>query len=70
MLTEMYVKDKPCSCDPLEYYVCMNMAYNDYKDISDRLNVDVTEFCYMISRRFIEDVDAPPHKVAKYFMMK
>ena len=65
-----YIQDKPISCDPIEMYMCMNMAYNDYRDVADRMGIDVTEFCYMVARRFIEDDDAPPHKVAKYFSMK
>ena len=65
-----YVSEKPIECDPIEYYLCMNMAYNDYKEIADRNGLDITEFCYTIAKRFIEDEDAPSHKVAKYFCMK
>lgn len=51
----------------IEYYLCMNMFYNDYKVYPEAKRLDVKEFCYEMSKLFINDVDAPKHKVAKYF---
>lgn len=51
----------------LKYYLCMNMFYNDYKSYPESKRLDVKEFCFEMSKMFINDVDAPKHKVAKYF---
>jgi hypothetical protein len=51
----------------LKYYLCMNMSYNDYKSYPESKRLDVKEFCFEMSKLFINDIDAPKHKVAKYF---
>lgn len=52
-----------------DYYMAMNMAYNDYRAVADMGGMDITEFCFNIADRFINDEDAPAHKVAKYFSL-
>lgn len=52
-----------------DYYMAMNMAYNDYRSIADVNGLDVAEFCFNIADKFINDEDAPAHKLAKYFNM-
>lgn len=51
----------------IKYYLCMNMFYNDYKSYIDLHKLDPKEFCFEMSKLFINDVDAPKHKVEKYF---
>ena len=53
-----------------EYYLVMNMAYNDYYNTAHKygLQNDV-EFYWSLACDFIDDPDATPHKVAKYFSM-
>lgn len=55
---------EPC----VDWYLTMNMAFNDYSEIAYKNNIDVTEFCYDVARCFIKDEDAMPHKVSRYFM--
>ena len=53
----------------VDYYLCMNMFYNDYKRYVDMKRLDVQDFCYELSKMFICDEDAPKHKVSKFFNM-
>ncbi len=51
----------------IKYYLCMNMFYNDYKAYIDLKKLEPREFCFEMSKLFINDIDAPKHKVEKYF---
>lgn len=51
----------------IKYYLCMNMFYNDYKQYFESKRIEPKEFCFEMSKLFINDVDAPSHKVEKYF---
>lgn len=52
-----------------EWYLVMNMVYNDYYNTAKLygLQNDV-EFYYNLAKDFITDPDAAPHKVQKYFL--
>ena len=51
-----------------KYYLVMNMAYNDYYDVAVNYgHQNDTEFFFEIAYAFINDEDAKPHKVSKYF---
>lgn len=50
-----------------EYYLCFNMAFNDYGQLAEKYGQDEVEFCFDIAMKFINDEDAEPNKVAKYF---
>ena len=51
----------------IKYYLCMNMFYNDYKIYAESKRLDIKEFCFEMSKLFIDDVDAVKYKVEKYF---
>lgn len=51
----------------IKYYLCMNMYYNDYKTYAESKRLDLKEFCFEMSKLFINDTDAPKHKVENYF---
>ena len=53
--------------DIVDYYLCMNMFYNDYKRYADSKRLDLQEFCFEMSKMFIEDEDAPDYKVSRFF---
>lgn len=56
------------SGNPTEWYLVMNMAWNDYKATADRFNAgNDTDFYFSIAKDFISDPDAKPYKIAKYF---
>ena len=51
------------------WYMVMNMVYNDYyKTAKDFGYQDNADFYFSLARDFVEDEDAEPHKVEKYFL--
>ena len=62
--TTQVMKNAGLKFDENEFYVVMNMAYNDYHDLFDE---DVDQYVKFTSL-FIQDPDAKPHKSFHYFM--
>lgn len=51
-----------------DYYLVMNMVFNDYQKTAQLFNIqNDVEFYFSLARDFIEDVDAKPFKVERYF---
>lgn len=66
---ENFLKDKGVTTDIVDYYMVMNMAYNDYYGTAAAYGLQKDpEFYFSIAKDFIQDPDAKPHKVSKYFM--
>lgn len=53
--------------DPMEFYVAVNMMYSDYCAVAKKYNIDNPEFYAHMAKAFLEDKDAGPGKLAKYF---
>lgn len=53
----------------IDYYLAMNMAYNDYYEVAAKYGNDNEDYYFDIARAFVDDKDAVPNKVAKYFML-
>ena len=51
----------------IRYYLCMNMYANDARNVADHIGMPLDKFCYHMAQSFINDIDAGPHKVEKYF---
>lgn len=52
----------------VDWYLVMNMCYNDYYDTAKIYGLQNDEnFYFNLAKNFIEDPDAKPHKVARYF---
>ena len=48
----------------------MNMTYNDYMNTAITFGLkDNPDFFYSLAKDFINDADAAPYKVEKYFSM-
>lgn len=64
-----YVQSKGATSDWCNWYLVMNMVYNDYYDTARMygLQEDI-EFYYGLANNFINDPDAKFLKVEKYFM--
>lgn len=63
-----YVKSKGVHDDYCDWYLVMNMCYNDFYSTAKMYGLqNETDFYYNLAKDFIEDPDAEPHKVAKYF---
>lgn len=62
------VKSKGVTGDWVNWYLVMNMVYNDYCDTAKRYGLhNDPDFFYHLAKDFIEDPDAKPMKVEKYF---
>lgn len=53
----------------IEYYLVMNMSYNDYYDVATNFgHQGDAEFYFELANAFINDVDGDKYKVEKYFI--
>lgn len=65
---EEFCKTKGITENITDYYLVMNMAYNDYFNTASMYGLQKdNEFFYSLARDFIYDQDGKPHKVARYF---
>lgn len=66
---EELLKSKGVEKNIVNWYLVMNMVYNDYCGTAKMygLQNDV-EFFYSLAKDFIEDPDAKPMKVERYFL--
>lgn len=53
--------------DPVEFYAAVNMMYSDFGAVAKKFNADMPEFYGHMAKAFIEDKDASPGKLVKYF---
>lgn len=55
--------------DIVNWYLVVNMCYNDYCGTAKHFGLqDDEEFYWCLAKNFIEDPDAKPFKVEKYFL--
>ena len=63
------VKSKGVTGDWCNWYLVMNMVYNDYCSTAKHFGLqNDVDFYYHLAKDFIEDPDAKPMKVEKYFL--
>lgn len=63
-----YVEGKGIVDKFVDWYLVMNMCYNDYYNTAKMYGLqNEVDFYFNLAKDFIEDPDAEPHKVAKYF---
>ena len=63
------VKSKGITSDWVNWYLVMNMVYNDFCGTAKHYGLhNDPEFFFHLAKDFIEDPDAKPMKVEKYFM--
>lgn len=53
--------------DPVEFYVAVNMMYSDYCGIAKKYGVDNADFYAHMAKAFLDDKDAGPDKLERYF---
>lgn len=51
----------------VKYYLTMNMYANDARQVAEENGLKLDKFCFIMAKSFINDIDAGPHKVEKYF---
>lgn len=63
------VKSKGVTGDWCNWYLVMNMVYNDFCSTAKHFGLqNDVDFYYHLAKDFIEDPDAKPMKVEKYFL--
>lgn len=65
--TEQVRKQKNIDCDPLMFYAAMNMMYSDYCKAAEKANASSVDFYVYMAKAFLDDKDAMPHKLARYY---
>lgn len=53
--------------DEVEFYVTLNMIYSDYCKVAKRNNCSTIEFYAAMAKAFLDDKDAQPEKLSKYY---
>lgn len=53
--------------DPVEFFAAMNMMYSDYCKAAKKLGVNESDFYACLAEAFLDDKDAQPHKLARYY---
>lgn len=65
--TNQIMTQRGINCDPAEFYAAMNMVYSDYSKVAKKLNVSNIDFYAEIAKAFLDDQDAAPDKLARYY---
>lgn len=65
---EKLMLQRGVDCDPVQFWVAMNMMYSDYCKIFQRYSVgDKIDFYADMAKAFSDGKDAVPDKLARYF---
>lgn len=63
------VKERGVTSDFCNWYMVMNMVYNDFMNTARAYGMqNDVDFYFSLAKDFIEDPDAKPLKVEKYFL--
>ena len=65
--TNQIMTQRGINCDPYQWWVAMNMVYSDYSKVAKKLNVSNIDFYAEIAKAFLDDQDAAPDKLARYY---
>lgn len=68
--TEEARAQRGINCDPLEFWVAMNMIYSDYAKVAEKVNANSMDFYVYMAKAFLEDKDARNQggeKLARYY---
>lgn len=65
--TSQTMRQRGMDCDPLEFYVAMNMVYSDYAQIAKNHGVNNVDFYADMAKAFLDDADAVDDKLMAYY---
>ena len=54
-------------CDPMEFYVAINMMFSDYGKIAEEMGIDNVDFYAKMAKAFLKDPDAVQDKLMAYY---
>lgn len=61
------MQQQKIDCDPLEFFVALNMMYSDYYKAAKARNCSTVELYAAMAEAFLDDKDAQPEKLSKYY---
>lgn len=61
------MRQREIVCDPVEFYVTLNMMHSDFSRVAKRLSLNSMDFYARLAEAFLNDPDAPPDKLARYY---
>lgn len=64
--TEQVRAQRGIHCDPVKFWVAMNMMYSDYCEAAKKNNASTVDFFADMAKAFLDDADAEPDKLARY----
>lgn len=66
--TDKVMSQRGVKCDPVQFWVTMNMIYSDYCRVFQKYGVgDKIDFYADMAKAFLDDKDAMPDKLARYY---
>lgn len=66
--TKQLQAQKNIDCDPIQFWAAMNMVYSDYFKVAKKHGVgNNIDFYIEMAKAFLEDKDARPDKISRYF---
>lgn len=66
--TTQVMKQKNIDCDPVEFYVAMNLMYSDFFNAAKKANANNVDFYVNMAKAFLDDKDAGTEdKIAAYY---
>lgn len=65
--TTQVLQQRGLDCDPLKFYVAMNLIYSDYCGAAKAVGCSNMDFYVEMAKAFLNDEDAVPDKLAAYY---
>lgn len=65
--TKQTMVQQAIKCDPLEFWVAMNIMYSDYYNVARKLNINNVEFYSEMAEAFLDDDDSVEEKLGAYY---
>lgn len=65
--TSKVLRDKGLGCPVTEFYAAINMMWSDYAKVAEKFGVNNLDFWSAMAAAFLEDKDAVPDKLIRYY---
>lgn len=61
------MQQQKIDCNPVEFFVALNMVYSDYYKAAKSRNCSTVELYAAMAEAFLDDKDAQPEKLSRYY---
>lgn len=65
--SKQIMQQQKIDCDPIEFFVALNMMYSDYYKAAKARNCSTVELYAAMAEAFLDDKDAQPEKLSRYY---